>query len=47
LFKRRFNYAIDLAAAKKTKQQKTGNGIIILHTHDVGAEIGAGFDLKA
>lgn len=38
------NYAIDLAAAKKTKQQKTGNGIIILHTHDVGAEIGAGFD---
>ena len=37
------NYAIDLAAAKKTKQD-TGTGDIKLVTHDIGAEIGAGFD---
>jgi hypothetical protein len=37
------NYSIDLAAAKKTKQD-TGTGDIKLVTHDIGAEIGAGFD---
>ncbi len=37
------NYSIDLAAAKKIKQD-TGTGDIILRTHDIGAEIGAGFD---
>ncbi len=37
------NYSIDLAAAKKTKQD-TGTGEIKLRTHDVAAEIGAGFD---
>jgi hypothetical protein len=39
------NYSIDLAAAKKAKQETdNGTGIIKLHTHDIGAEIGAGFD---
>jgi hypothetical protein len=38
------NYAIDLAAAKKTKED-TGTGEILLKTHDVGAELGAGFDI--
>ncbi len=37
------NYSIDLAAAKKTKQD-SGTGDIKLKTHDIGAEIGAGFD---
>lgn len=37
------NYSIDLAAAKKTKQD-SGTGDIKLGTHDLGAEIGAGFD---
>jgi len=37
------NYAIDLAAAKKTKQD-SGTGDIKLRSHDIGAEIGAGFD---
>ena len=37
------NYSIDLAAAKKTKQD-TGTGDIKLRTHDVAAELGAGFD---
>ncbi len=37
------NYSIDLAAAKKTKDD-IASGIIKLATHDVGAEIGAGFD---
>lgn len=37
------NYSIDLAAAKKTKQD-SGTGDIKLVTHDIGAEIGAGFD---
>ena len=40
------NYAIDLAAAKKSNQDNggTGTGDILLNTHDIGAEIGAGFD---
>ncbi len=37
------NYSIDLAAVKKTKQD-SGTGEIKLKTHDIGAEIGAGFD---
>ena len=38
------NYTIDLAAAKKTKED-SGTGDIKLVTHDIGAEIGAGFDI--
>ncbi len=37
------NYSIDLAAIKKTKNH-SDTGDIKLKTHDVGAEIGAGFD---
>ncbi len=37
------NYSIDLAAVKRTKQD-SGTGDIKLKTHDVGVEIGAGFD---
>ncbi len=37
------NYAIDLAAAKRTKQD-SGTGDIKLRTHDIGVEFGAGFD---
>ena len=38
------NYTIDLAAAKKTKKD-TGTGNIFLKTNDIGAQIGAGFDI--
>jgi hypothetical protein len=38
------NYAIDLAAVKKSKND-SGTGDIKLHSHDIGAEIGAGFDI--
>ncbi len=37
------NYSIDLAAAKKIKQDSQ-TGVIKLKTRDIGAEIGAGFD---
>ncbi len=37
------NYSIDLAAIKKRKND-AGNGDIMLHSHDIGAEAGAGFD---
>ncbi len=37
------NLSIDLAAVKKTKQD-LGSGTIILKTHDIGLEAGAGFD---
>jgi len=38
------NYSIDLAAVKKTKLD-SGTGDIKLRTKDIGAEIGAGFDI--
>ncbi len=38
------DYAIDLAAIKKTKND-SGTGDIKLHTHDISAELGAGFDI--
>jgi len=37
------NYSIDLAAIKKTKNH-SDTGDVRLRTHDVGVEIGAGFD---
>lgn len=40
------NYSIDLAAVKKSNQNNggTGTGDILLNPHDIGTEIGAGFD---
>jgi len=37
------NFSIDLAAVKKNKED-LGPGTIILKTHDIGLEAGAGFD---